>query len=295
MAEHGHRSGMVGQLGAHPVLCGLVLGQQHQGPGERRGHGLVAGDDHGDQLVTDLGVGQVAVQEEAEQVVTVRAGRGEPSARASLREDLRGDRVQAATRRAQPQVGPRRRPLRSGQDRPAQPDHQVRRVAGRVQQLLGLPGQVCGEQRPADGVQADAMGECGDVDHGAVGEGVSLEPAGDGRVGRLAHLVADGLEALVVEGRRGEPAVLDPVRVGRGQQARSGDPGQCGVLHGLLAPVARRGLEHVLGVGRVVEQQRGRARHREGDQVAEALGDLDQEGERVGADGPEGARHVQRG
>ena len=66
--------GMAGELGAHAVLCRLVLGQQHQGPGQRRGHGLVAGDDHGDQLVADLSVGQVAVQEEAEEVVTVRAG-----------------------------------------------------------------------------------------------------------------------------------------------------------------------------------------------------------------------------
>ncbi len=286
---------MAGQLGPHPVLRGLVLGQQHQGPGQRRGHRLVPGDDHGDQLVTYLAVTQTAVQQESQQVVVVRAGRGEAPARAALREDLRGGGVQASTRRTQPEVRPGGGPPRGGQDRPAQPDHQVRRVARRVEQLLGLPGQIGREQRPPDGVQADPVGECGDVDHVAADEALLPEPAADGRARRGAHLVADRLEPLAVEGRGGQPPVLDPVRLGRGQQAGAGDPGQRGVLHGPLAPVAGRGLEHPADVGRVVEQERGRARHREGDQVAVLLGDLGEERERVGADRPEGARHVPRG
>ena len=164
---------------------------------------------------------------------------------------------------AQPEVGPGRGPLGAGEDRAAEPHHQVGGLARGRQQVVGLVGQVGAEERAADRVEADGVGQGGDVDDRAVGDRVGVRSAqsrSDGGAGGRGHLVAHRLQPLVVEGGCGEPSVVDPARLGRGEQAGTGDARQGGVLDGVLAPAARRGLEHVPDVGRVVEQQRRRAR-----------------------------------
>ena len=215
----------------------------------------------------------------------------------ALGDDLRRRRVQPAPRRAQPHVEARGRPVRPGEDRAAEPDHELRGVARRVEQGLGLAGQVGGEERPSDRVEADRVGERGHVHHAGAAAGADRggQAYADRGPRRGTHLVTDRLQALVVERGGGEAPVVDPARLRGGQQALTRHPRESGVLHGVLAPAAGRGLQDVAHGRGVVEEQRGGTRHREGDEVAVLLGDRREEGERVGADRAEPTGHVERG
>ena len=193
---------------------------------------------------------------------------------ASLGDDLGGARVQSPTRRAQPQVGAGRRPLRPGQDRAAQPTTRSAESLVARSSCCACPDRSAEKSARPTASRPMRCVSAATSTTSPLLKAPSPRRVAIGGLGSHAHLVADGLEALVVEGGGGEASVLDPAGLGRREQAGTGDPRQRGVLHGVLAPVARRGLQHVAGVGGVVDQQRRGPRHRERDEVAEALGDL---------------------
>ena len=203
-----------------------------EGPDQRGRRGLVAGHEHGDDLVAQLAVGHALAgllvlgqHEHAQQVAAVaRVG-------AAFGDEPVHGAVDDAHRRAHPQVRQARQPFGDA-DEVAEPQPvAVERADGVADAARLLLVEAVGEHRPGDDLHGHARHFGLHVERRAGGGGG--RPAALHVLRQLRHRAGEAGDPLAVERRRGDAPLAAPERPLAGQQAaaeerleqRAGDGG----------------------------------------------------------------------